>query len=563
MQLTASPSPAKYIYKFIIRLGAGYIHILLHILKRVFRPLSELFKKPPRRPEHKKETKTKKETVSPAQTIPSKIFNTAFPVLCTAVLIGSVRYVRMQDYGVAVEIDGKDMGMITGDDVYGEAQRLFAERLDNYSSDGSYTATARLTVRPVTSRDNIIDHRILADKMEEQIPEQYSETSAAVTEETAEVPDFEDFITNSDDPDLIQAVMVKADKRVLGFVSSYDRIEEFLEDMKSVCYSLEGITPEDVFFDKTISFEPYEINKMAVVDQERIIDILAADDKAPVNYEIVPGDYLISIAEKVGMSLEELTECRATLNGKEVTLGDNLQVGTIIEIQNYEPFLTVEYKRENQYEKEIDFSTVTVNDDTVPIGQTEVEREGSAGLEKITASVTYAVKKDENGKLTASAVRRKITARETIKPPVSEVIKKGTKLPDPSWGKSPGSGEYFWPVDGGYISSPFGGERNHKGLDIAAPLGTPIYAAAAGTVIKVGSGWSGGYGNHVVIENDDGNITYYAHQSETACEVGEHVEAGQVIGYVGSTGDSTGYHLHFEVRCDGYLLDPQEFVSQD
>lgn len=526
--------------------------------------MSAHLKKTVHRQRHKKETKAKKTAVTPAGTIPSRIFNTVFPILCIAVLTGSVRYVHMQDYGVAVEIDGKDMGIITGDDVYGEAQKLFAERLENYSSEGSYTGTARLTVRPITSNDNIIDHRTLADKMEEHIPAGYGETSAPVTEaDAAEEPVFEDFITNSDDPDLIQAVMVKADSRVLGFVSSYDRIEEFLEDMKSVCYSLEGITPEDVFFDKTISFEPYEINKMAVVDQERIIDILSADDKAPINYEIVPGDYLISIAEKLGMSLDALTKCRATLNGNEVTLGDNLQVGTIIEIQSYEPFLTVEYNRENQYEKEIDFSTVTVNDDTVPIGQTEVEREGSAGLEKITASVTYAVKKDENGRLTASAVRRKITARETIKPPVSEVIKKGTKLPDPSWGKSPGSGEYFWPVDGGYISSPFGGERNHKGLDIAAPLGTPIYAAAAGTVIKVGSGWSGGYGNHVVIENDDGNITYYAHQSETACEEGDHVEAGQVIGYVGSTGDSTGYHLHFEVRCDGYLLDPQEFVSQD
>lgn len=73
---------------------------------------------------------------------------------------------------------------------------------------------------------------------------------------------------------------------------------------------------------------------------------------------------------------------------------------------------------------------------------------------------------------------------------------------------------------------------------------------------------NGGYGNCVIIQNDDGNITYYAHQSETACEVGDKVKAGQLIGYVGTTGDSTGNHLHFEVRRDGVYYDPAEFVSQ-
>ncbi|MDD7428777.1 MAG: peptidoglycan DD-metalloendopeptidase family protein, partial [Oscillospiraceae bacterium] len=233
-----------------------------------------------------------------------------------------------------------------------------------------------------------------------------------------------------------------------------------------------------------------------------------------------------------------------------------------IEISEYEPFLTVEYRRERSYESEVSYSTITIDDDTLPLGQKEIQTEGSNGMETVTAMITYAVERDESGSLTAKPVRRRITSRVTTVQPVSEVIREGTKLGGPEWGTVHGQGEYFWPVDGGYISSPFGGDRDHKGLDIAAPLGTPIYAAADGTVIDVGSGWNGGYGNCVIIQNDDGNITYYAHQSETACEVGEHVEAGQLIGYVGSTGDSSGNHLHFEVRCDGYLLDPEEFVSQ-
>ena len=115
---------------------------------------------------------------------------------------------------------------------------------------------------------------------------------------------------------------------------------------------------------------------------------------------------------------------------------------------------------------------------------------------------------------------------------------------------------------GGYISSHQGDGRNHKGIDIAAPYGTPIYAAASGTVTDAGTGWNGGYGNCIVIENDDGNVTVYAHQAELAAEVGDYIEAGQLIGYVGSTGDSTGNHLHFEIRKDGKYLDPENFVAQ-
>ncbi len=336
-----------------------------------------------------------------------------------------------------------------------------------------------------------------------------------------------------------------------------------MEARRSVCYGLDGIEPEDVFLNKKITFESYEINKMALVEQDRIIDILKGSTGSSEYYEVQKGDYLLAIAKKLNMTLDEIKACNAVYNGEKVELGDNISVGTLIELDTEEPFLTVEYNRENTYEREIDFSSINIDDDTLYIGQKEVRTEGSPGLEEVTAQVTYAVGYNEEGKMTARPIKRKIIAKEVTVQPISKVVAVGTKRPEAEWGKSAGSGEYFWPVEGGYISSRFGGERSHKGLDIAAPYGTPIYAAAAGTVTKVGSGWNGGYGNCVVIQNDDGNITYYAHQSETACEVNDHVEAGQVIGYVGSTGDSTGNHLHFEVRYQDYMLDPEDFVSQE
>jgi murein DD-endopeptidase MepM/ murein hydrolase activator NlpD len=89
----------------------------------------------------------------------------------------------------------------------------------------------------------------------------------------------------------------------------------------------------------------------------------------------------------------------------------------------------------------------------------------------------------------------------------------------------------------------------HRGIDIGAPLGTPIYAAASGVVLTARMGWDGGYGNMIVIENDSTrNIkTLYGHLSRLAISTGDQVNQGQIIGYVGSTGHSTGPHLHFEV----------------
>ncbi len=93
------------------------------------------------------------------------------------------------------------------------------------------------------------------------------------------------------------------------------------------------------------------------------------------------------------------------------------------------------------------------------------------------------------------------------------------------------------------------GIHGYNGIDLAAGAGTPILAAAAGDVIVArGSGWNGGYGIYVVIKHSNGTQTLYAHNSRNAVTVGERVTAGQVIGYVGSTGRSTGNHLHFEVR---------------
>jgi murein DD-endopeptidase MepM/ murein hydrolase activator NlpD len=120
---------------------------------------------------------------------------------------------------------------------------------------------------------------------------------------------------------------------------------------------------------------------------------------------------------------------------------------------------------------------------------------------------------------------------------------------------TPSAAGFIWPVNGAVVSG-FGLRwgRMHEGIDITAPIGTPIWAAADGTVIH--AGWLGGYGNLVVLDHGDGLATAYAHASAILVSVGQRVLQGETIALVGSTGNSSGPHLHFEVRVNGSAVDP-------
>jgi murein DD-endopeptidase MepM/ murein hydrolase activator NlpD len=116
-----------------------------------------------------------------------------------------------------------------------------------------------------------------------------------------------------------------------------------------------------------------------------------------------------------------------------------------------------------------------------------------------------------------------------------------------------------WPVKG-HVTSTFGARdgRTHRGIDVAAPVGTPVRAVRDGTVGF--AGWKGGYGNTIDIAHDGGLATRSAHLSQLLVRTGEQVERGQVIGRVGTTGSSTGPHLHFEVRMADSDLDPLDVL---
>ena len=133
-----------------------------------------------------------------------------------------------------------------------------------------------------------------------------------------------------------------------------------------------------------------------------------------------------------------------------------------------------------------------------------------------------------------------------------------------------GTGSYIWPLPGYSAGTrTFGNQfhpidlvwKYHSGQDIGAPLGTTIIAADSGTVSVAANGWNGGYGNYVIIDHGGGRATLYAHMSSIAVTAGSSISQGDIVGYVGSTGKSTGPHLHFEVRENGVAVDPMQYFS--
>ncbi len=195
----------------------------------------------------------------------------------------------------------------------------------------------------------------------------------------------------------------------------------------------------------------------------------------------------------------------------------------------------------------VPYGIIYVDDEELYIGETLVLTPGRSGEKYVEYTTT---------KVNGNEVDTKITWETTINVMENEIIKVGKKpLP-----KGVAMGKFINPTEG-YLTSPFGPRwgRMHNGIDIGSPMGTPIYASDGGEVIY--AGWMGGYGYLVQINHKNGYVTYYAHCSKLHVKVGDQVAQGDLISDMGSTGNSTGPHLHFEVRLNNVPQNPRNYVK--
>ena len=216
------------------------------------------------------------------------------------------------------------------------------------------------------------------------------------------------------------------------------------------------------------------------------------------------------------------------------------------------PSLEVKVTKTEVTEQEIPYGTTYVDDPNYFKGYTELVSEGRNGVREITAQVVY---------INDQPIKTVMVQTKDISQPVNRVVKRGSRvirtktLEGKSWNVT-----FENPLPSGWLSADMEDYTGHTGIDLAAPRGTPVYASAGGTVVM--AGWYGEYGYCVIIDHGEGVKTLYGHNSFLTVQVGQTVKQGEQIAKVGSTGNSTGNHVHFEIRVGSKFLDPLIYIGK-
>ncbi|MCI9273294.1 MAG: M23 family metallopeptidase [Clostridiales bacterium] len=289
----------------------------------------------------------------------------------------------------------------------------------------------------------------------------------------------------------------------------------------------------------------------SLLTSEELKNLLAGTSEESLTYTVKEGDTAEVIADQFQVSKEELTESlgEAQLAG--------LKVGDQIRLSEAKPLLTVKMTREERYETIIPYKTVTVNDDHKDTDYSKVTQEGVEGIEQCVDEVTY---------IDGVEVSRETVSKTVVKEAVDKIITVGTqKVEKPVNQEGIATGSMAWPVPYtrrvvSQYSMRWG--KMHNGIDISSSgiRGQSIVAADGGTV-KYVKYHNYGYGYHLMIDHGNGLSTLYAHCNSIYVKAGQKVSKGQVIATVGTTGDSTGNHLHFEVYRNGSRVNPLNYIG--
>lgn len=419
-------------------------------------------------------------------------------------------------FGLVVVYDGVKIGCIKNENIYDTAEKQLMQRvLYEEGDDVEIIPKFRLAVvneKKLLSSDQVTDRLIKA--------------SSSVIEE---------------------ASGLYVDNTLVGAVKDGEELQKTLDSILAK-YS-DGDEGDIVTFVKDVQVKEGLYPVSSIVDMKSLKKKISGQTSAEIIYTVSKGDTPYEVARKSGVSLD-------TLYALNPVIKNTFVIGQKITIASSEPFLSVKVQRQEVAKEEVKYQTITTKNNNYYNSYRKVTRKGVNGVNEVTYLVTY---------LNGIATEKEIVETKVISAPVDEKITVGTKVKPLSSGSSQqastGNGKvpgFIWPTSG-RISCRWWGYYNHRGLDIAAPKGTPIYAAAAGTVISYRN-QSYGYGRHIVIDHGNGVQTLYAHTSAVYVKVGDRVSRGQQVAAVGRTGYATGNHLHFGVMINGVYKNPEIYL---
>ncbi len=459
--------------------------------------------------------------------------NVAMPVLSVFILIITVSFWSGLTFALEVFYNNESLGYIVDESVYIEAKDIVKDRLSGggFSEDVEATVanSANLSADykiAVVSVEELNDAQVISDKMIENSVDSLTNACGVYIDgkfvcAVKNEADAKTVFYNILEPYETQA---EAEGYVVGFAQSIDYVQGLYRNDESVIWDASKLA-----------------EKLEEPREESVIHI--AEE----------GDTLSSIAEEYELDEDTLRQYNPEYDFNDITEGDGITVKPSSGVVNIKKTVTTSEIREVKYD------TVKKKDSSKYSSYKVVEQKGVNGTERVIKTKIY---------IDGEHIDTKYDY-ETIVEPVDEIVTVGTKTYyDGVYVGTPSDSGFLWPAPScHYVSSPYGWRSSgwHNGIDLVraggGANGTPVIASRSGTV-EVVQRSNSGYGNMVLINHHDGYKTRYAHMisGSITVKVGDYVEAGRTLGRVGSTGNSTGPHLHFEVIYRGEEQNPKYYI---
>lgn len=330
-------------------------------------------------------------------------------------------------------------------------------------------------------------------------------------------------------------VSVDTEKKDQPVVMTSEGVQSETDETAEPDISHDGIV--NINFSENIEIVETYVPDAQIISLEEAIEMVTKEKEENKIYEVVEGDTLSGIAAMYDLTLDELLAMNP-----DFSVENYIQIGDRINVTVPEPELSVIVQEQKTYEEAYNLPVEYVYNDSQYTTYSQVLNEGTEGYRQVVANVTYV-----NGVEST----REILSESVITQADARVIEVGTITPP----------TFIKPISGGRLSSGFGARWGtvHQGVDWACSTGTSIMASCGGTVIQ--AGWYGGYGYCVTIQHSNGIQTRYGHMSKVLVSVGDYVQQGEVIGRSGSTGNSTGPHVHFEIIVNGTKVNPLTYLD--
>ncbi len=439
------------------------------------------------------------------------------PVAAAGLFVFTVRTVMAQEYVLQVSFDGNVLGYVQGDEVVEQAQQDVQRRIVYTEDDAAQEEWSVSPTYVLAVNDDV---------------------------EVLSADQVADAILENSGMEITEATGFYLGGTFYGATTEGDRLAAELEAIKAPYAT--GTEGEYLSF----VVEPELVDGIyllsSVVPFEELNSLIHSQVAGEVRYTVVTGDTPSGIAYDHGLTTDELVSMNP---GQDIL--KSLHPGDSLVVSQAVSFLQVKVTYRVTEQEAVPYETVRITTPDLSFGFTKIKTQGVEGLDECVYDYVYI-----DGVLQSKT----LISRTNLYQPITQEILVGTTV-RPGVTIIPSEGGMMWPIPGfRSISRGFTGVYKHNGMDITGSVGTPIYAAQTGVVTRAVYG-NRGYGIYVVVDHGGGYSTLYGHCSGLAVGVGDIVNQGDLIAYLGNTGNSTGPHCHFEVRINGTRVDPAGFVG--